>query len=83
MIDPKLLDLLRCPVDGSALKLADDALIAKLNESIAQGELRDASDQKVAEPLEQGLATAERLYPVRGSIPTLIAEQAIPLSDGD
>ena len=82
MIDPKLIELLQCPIDGTELQLANAELIAQLNDAIARGELRDTSDQKITEPLDEGLQTRDgkRLYPVRGSIPTLIAEQSIDLS---
>lgn len=81
MIDPKLIELLQCPVDGVELKLAGTDLIARLNGEIEQGNLRDTSDQRITEPLDEGLVTVDgrRLYPVRGSIPTLIADQSIVL----
>tara|TARA_R110002049_G_scaffold4601_5_gene32749 strand:- start:1047374 stop:1047577 length:204 start_codon:yes stop_codon:yes gene_type:complete len=61
--------------------MADDSLLAKLNDQIGQGTLRDALDQKVDQPLQAGLVTASgtRLYPIRGGIPTLIADEAIPI----
>jgi uncharacterized protein YbaR (Trm112 family) len=80
-IDADLLRILRCPREGSKLALADDSLIQNLNEQIRRGELRDAQDQKVEDPIEAGLltATGTRLYPIRGGIPTLIANEAIEL----
>ena len=80
-IDPDLLAMLRSPKDGSLLAIADDQLISRLNRAIADGQLRDAEEQVVNEPLEAGLVTesGKRLYPIRGSIPTLIAEEAIEI----
>jgi uncharacterized protein YbaR (Trm112 family) len=81
MIDDQLLTLIQCPLSRQSLRIAPEALVTELNEKISRGELRDRSDQRVAEALDQGLITesGDRLYPVRGGIPTLIAEQSIEL----
>ena len=47
MIDEKLIQMLRCPIDGSDLALADEGLVRRVNEAIERGEVRDAHDQKV------------------------------------
>lgn len=80
-IDSDLLRMLRCPKEGSTLALADESLIQKLNDQIRRGELRDSQDQKVEASMEAGLVTesGNRLYPIRGGIPTLIADEAIEL----
>jgi uncharacterized protein YbaR (Trm112 family) len=80
-IDPDLLAMLRCPKEGSKLAIADDSLIRRLNDAIRRGELRDSDDQRVDEPIEGGLITesGNRLYPIRGRIPTLIVEESIEL----
>lgn len=82
MIDLKLLELIRCPIDGQSLQLADKKLIEQLNERIGAAQIRDRSDQVVSERLEQGLITSDgtRIYPSRSGIPTLIAENAIETS---
>jgi uncharacterized protein YbaR (Trm112 family) len=81
-IQPWFLELARCPATGARLALADDALLARVNAAISAGMLVDASDEKVTLPLEAGLvdAAATRLYPVRDGIPSLVAGEAIPLS---
>ena len=81
VINANLLRMLRCPKEGDLLAIADDSLIQKLNEQIKRGELRDAQDQKIQEPIEAALVTASgsRVYPIRGGIPTLIADEAIEL----
>lgn len=82
MIDANLLDLIQCPISGQRLAIADDQVIADLNQKITNGALRDASDQLVESALDQGLVTQDgaRLYPVRGGIPTLISDAAIELA---
>ncbi|QDV88316.1 hypothetical protein [Planctomycetes bacterium TBK1r] len=84
MLDEKLLHLVQCPISGQTLQISSPAVIVDLNEKIAQGLVRDASDQLVESALDQGLTTADgaRLYPVRGGIPTLIADAAIELDPG-
>ncbi|OYP35979.1 hypothetical protein [Rhodopirellula sp. MGV] len=83
MIDEKLLKWVRCPITGQNLHPADDSLLTALNEKISAGDLRDRSDQLVGESLQGGLVSenAEYLYPVRGGIPSLVADAAIELGD--
>lgn len=85
MIDEKLLELVQCPISRQKLQIADPQTIKELNEKIAQKSLRDSTDQLVESPLDQGLITMDgaRLYPVRGGIPTLVADAAIELSGTD
>ena len=82
MIEPKLLAVLRCPVTGGELKLAEKTLVERLNAAIDGGTLRDRQDQKVTQAIDGGLVTSDtnRLYPIRGGIPTMIADESIELS---
>jgi len=81
MIDPIILELIRCPLDGQPLSMAPTELIERINREIAQQSVRDRADGRVTEALDEGLITADgtRLYPVRGGIPTLVANSAIPM----
>ncbi|MEM8666429.1 MAG: Trm112 family protein [Planctomycetota bacterium] len=81
MIDAKMIELLRCPAEGGGLQLAADDLVAEINQRIEQGEARDALDQRVEDAIEGGLVneSQSRLYPIRGSIPTMVADEAIIL----
>ena len=73
--------MLRCPIDGTKLAIADDELVGRLNDAISRGDLRDRQDQKVTEPIEAALVTEDRkrAYVVRGAIPTLISDESIDL----
>ena len=81
MIDEKLLKWVRCPISGQRLCEADTETVASINKKISVEQLRDRSDQLVTDRLDGGLVTGPTgfLYPVRGGIPTLIADSAIEL----
>lgn len=83
MIDEKLLLLIQCPLSGQKLRLLPPDSVARINAAIAAGQVRDQSDQRVEESLDQALANEsnEYLYPVRGGIPTLVHDQAISMQD--
>ncbi|MEO9592899.1 Trm112 family protein [Rhodopirellula bahusiensis] len=82
MITPDILPILRCPADGGQLTLADDPLIQRVNKAITEGTARDQLDERVTDPIEGGLVNSQvdRLYPIRGGIPTLIVDEAIGLT---
>ena len=79
MIDPDILPILRCPAEKSRLRLIDDDELSRLNEAIAAGTARDGLNETVTEPMEGGLIneSGSRVYPIRGSIPTLIVDDSI------
>lgn len=85
MIDKELLDVLVCPEDQTALSLADDTLIAKLNEAISAGQVESRNGQPVHDPLDGGLVRQDGtlLYPIIDGIPVLLAGEAIPLEQTD
>jgi uncharacterized protein len=61
--------------------LADEALIAKLNEAVKQSSLKNKAQKPVTESLDGGLIRADRkiLYPIREDIPVMLIEEGIPL----
>ena len=58
---------------------ADAALIERLNQAIARGELKNAGGQVVSRPLDGGLLRADGclLYPMVDEIPILLPDEAI------
>ncbi len=81
-IDPELLQVLRCPETHQPVTIADEALIASLNEQIAAGTLTSRGGAKVDEPIDGGLLRedGQYLYVVRDEIPEMLIDAAIPLA---
>jgi uncharacterized protein len=81
MIDPELLKILCCPETHQEVRLADPAVIDRLNRQIAAGSLKNRAGQPVPEKLDAGLIRADGkyLYPIRRNIPVMLVDEAIPL----
>ena len=77
----EVLSLLRCPVSGSSLAIADAELVNSLNQRIEAGTLTNRLGQTIEQPLESGLVNEDQtlLFAVRGEIMVLVADQAIEL----
>ena len=80
-IDKDLLAILCCPDTKQDVNLADEALIATLNEAMSRGQLNNKGNKPVTEPLDGGLIRSDRkiLYPIREDIPVMLIEEGIPL----
>lgn len=80
-VDPEFLALLRCPESFQRLRIADPAVIEKLNQQVAAGLLRNHSGQTVIESLDGGLVRddSRRLYPIRHEIPIMLVDESIVL----
>jgi len=83
MIDPELLKIMCCPETHQPLAIAEHALIEKLNRQIAAGQLNNRAGQPVKESFDGGLVREDRkyLYPIRGNIPVMLIDEAIPIGD--
>ena len=82
-IDQQLLDILACPETKEPVSLADDALIAKLNEAIEAGTLNNRAGEKITEKIDGGLIREDQnyLYPIRDDIPIMLIDEGIPLKN--
>jgi uncharacterized protein YbaR (Trm112 family) len=81
MLDPRLLEILCCPETKQDVALAPDAVVAQLNDGIAEGKLLNKAGRVVQEKLDGGLLRADGkvVYPIREDIPVMLVEEAIPL----
>lgn len=81
MVDTELLKMLVCPETHQPLREADPALLAKLNEAIRAGQLKNRSGAPVTETLTEALLREDGqvLYPVREEIPILLVDEGISL----
>lgn len=78
-VDGKLLEILCCPVSKSPLTILGRQKLDKLNAAIDAGEVLFVGGEKVAEPLQEALITADGkvIYPVQEDIPVLLEENGI------
>ena len=83
MFDAEIVAMLRCPREGKQLELASTGYVETLNGLIERGVLRDRIGQRVTRRIDGGLVvTGGRfVYPIRGGIATLIADEAMVVED--
>ena len=82
VIDKALLNILVCPENHQRLELADDALLARVNQSVRAGTLTNRGGQCIESPLIAGLVREDHrwLYPIIDDIPVMLVDEAIPLT---
>jgi len=83
VIAPELLEVLCCPADRSAVRLASPAELEMLNARIAGG-VRNNGGAAVSDKIEAAIIRVDGTfaYPVREEIPVMLIDEAIPLRDG-
>jgi uncharacterized protein len=81
MMDPELLKIMCCPESYQPLAAAESAVIEKINQRIATGQMQNRAGRTVVEKIDGGLIRADKkfLYPIRHEIPIMLIDEAIPL----
>jgi uncharacterized protein YbaR (Trm112 family) len=87
MIDAELLEILVCPETKQPVRVADSALLDRLNRAVSAGTLKNRGGDVVGDSLDGGLVREDGriLYPVRDDIPIMLLDEAIEVegpSDG-
>ncbi len=82
MIDQSLLEILVCPETKQPLRVADRALLDRLNASISEGSVTNRGGEPVTVGLDEALVREDGnlLYPVREDIPIMLIDESILLS---
>jgi len=80
-VNPELLEILACPETRQPVALADAAILARLNEEIDAGRLRNRGGDAVSTRIEEGLVREDGkfLYVVDDGIPVMLIEESIEL----
>ena len=80
-VSEDLLEILVCPETRQPVRLADEALLARLNEQVSAGSLRNRGGDAVAKPIAEALVREDGkvVYLVDDSIPVMLIEEAIEL----
>lgn len=65
--------------------MAEGSLVARINEAIAAGTIRNRAGETVATPLSGGLMPEgdQVLYPIVDDLPIMLIDEAIPLEQLD
>lgn len=81
-IDPRLLEILCCPLTRQPLQMLDAGRLQALNAAISAGSVKQADGQVLAATWKHALVTANgtRAYRVDDGIPVLLADEAVELS---
>ena len=78
-IDPKLLDILCCPVSKQAVFPLSEEKLATVNAAIAARQVIQADGTTVETPLDEGLITKNKqwIYRIDDGIPVMLEEESI------
>lgn len=84
-LEPFFLEVVACPDTKRPLRLADAALLSRLNAAADKGKLKSKNQQLVEPKLQAALVRDDDVvcYPVWDDIPRLLVDAGIPLEQLD
>ena len=79
-VDPKLLEILVCPITKVSVGMLGKRRLTVLNRAIAEGGVRYLDGAVVQDPLDEALVTGDgrTVYRVDDGIPVMLEDLAIP-----
>ena len=79
-VDPKLLEILVCPITKVPVRMLGKQKLAVLNRAISEGGVRHMNGAEVDAPLVEALVTSDgrTVYRVDDGIPVMLEDFAIP-----
>ena len=79
-VDPRLLEILVCPVTKVSVQMLGKRKLAALNRAIAEGDVKHLGGEVVEAPLDEALVTTDgrTVYRVDDGIPVMLEDLAIP-----
>jgi uncharacterized protein YbaR (Trm112 family) len=82
VINSKLIEILRCPQDGSRLHEAPPEVIDAINDAIDAGTAISVAGERPSKRIDGGLIreAGDLLYPVIDEIPVMLPDEAIQLA---
>ncbi|OGW78972.1 MAG: hypothetical protein A2Z83_06875 [Omnitrophica bacterium GWA2_52_8] len=82
MMQVPLLNIIRCPETKQPLHPAEKEFLAKLNQGISSGLVKNKKGETVSRKIDGGFIRkdAKSCFPVRNGIVTLLSKEAILLS---
>ena len=82
MLEPRLIELLRCPITLRPLHVADRELMAALNVAIEKGDLTNRQGETVTHTVDEALIDEKSEYavPVCQGMLNLVPDELIPLA---
>jgi len=80
-VSPELVEILVCPETKQPVALASEDVLARVNEQIAAGSLRNRGGEKVEKAITEGLLREDGkiLYAVDDGIPVMLIEESIEI----
>jgi uncharacterized protein YbaR (Trm112 family) len=80
-VSRELLEILVCPETRQPVALAGADVLARVNEKVRAGTLRNRGGDKVEKEIPEGLVREDGrvLYPVDDGIPVMLIEESIEL----